>query len=77
MIDNPSYCSFLVRLWRKPGATCETWHGEVEQVQSGTVIVVCSIEEAFSLIWRIAAGDAERRKEERDKTGPPVSPIPH
>ena len=37
-MDTPFYRSFLVRLWRAhPGndQPCE-WHGEIEQIQTGT-----------------------------------------
>jgi hypothetical protein len=63
MMDDPSYRSFLVRLWREPGAVGDTWRGEVEHVQSGVTVAVSSIEEAFRLIRRTAVGDEERREE--------------
>ena len=60
MIDHPSYCSFLVRLWREPGAKNDTWRGEVEHIQSGVVIEVFSLKEALSLIQHTVVGDEER-----------------
>lgn len=61
MIDDPSYRSFLVRLWREPEAVEDTWRGEVEHIQSGVIVAVSLIEEVFSLIRRTAVGDEERR----------------
>ncbi len=60
MMDDPSYRSFLVRLWRKPDIAGDTWRGKVEHIQSGTVVAVSSLEEALSLIRHTAAGDEER-----------------
>lgn len=57
MIEDPSYCSFLVRLWceRRDGA--DRWRGEVEHIQSGAVYEVSSLTEVFSLIgWAVAPG---------------------
>jgi hypothetical protein len=61
MIGDPSYRSFLVRLWREPGAAVDTWRGEVEHIQSGAVVAVSSLDEALNLIRRSAARDEERR----------------
>jgi hypothetical protein len=61
MMDDPSYRSFLMRLWRASAAEGGVWHAEVEHIRSGAVVAVSSLEEAFSLIRRTAAGDEERR----------------
>ncbi len=60
MIGNASYRSFLVRLWREPGATGDVWRGEVEHIQGGAVVAVVSLEAVFDLIRRAVAGDEER-----------------
>ena len=65
-MDDPSYRSFLVRLWREPGIVGERWCGEIEFIQSGAVVSVTSLEEAFHLIRHAAdtdvQGDAETEK---------------
>jgi hypothetical protein len=61
MMDDPSYHSFLVRLWRVPGEADGPWRGEVESIQSGAIIAISSLEEAFSLIRQTADGDEEHR----------------
>ena len=63
MIEDPSYCSFLVRWWceRRDGA--ERWRGEVEHIQSGTVYEVSSLAEIFSLIGWVVASGRERPAE--------------
>ena len=62
MIDDPSYVSLLVRLWREPGNSSEAWCGEIEEIQSGEIVVASSLEEVLTLIQRTVAGDAERRR---------------
>ncbi len=73
MMDDPSYRSFLVRLWREPGTAGDTWRGEVEHIQSGAVVAVSSLEEAFSLMQRTAAGDEEHREDSRSHPYPRAS----
>jgi hypothetical protein len=55
MMDDPSYRSFMVRLWHEPETSEATWHGEVEHIQSGRVVTVSSLEEIFHLIRHTAA----------------------
>ena len=66
-MDDSSYRSFLIRLWREPGVVDDPWRGEVEHIQSGVVVAVFSIEEALSLIRKTAVGD-EVRAEVSDRT---------
>ena len=66
-MDDSSYRSFLIRLWREPGVANDPWRGEVEHIQSGVVVAVFSIEEALSLIRKTAADD-ETRAEVSDRT---------
>jgi hypothetical protein len=66
-MDDSSYRSFLIRLWREPGVADDPWRGEVEHIQSGVVVAVFSIEEALSLIQKTAVGD-EARAEVSDRT---------
>ena len=56
-MDDVSYRSFLIRLWREPRGADAPWRGEVEHIQSGVVVAVFSIEEALSLIRQAAAGN--------------------
>lgn len=56
MIEDPSYCSFLVRLWCERSDGVARWRGEVEHIQSGTVYEVSSLAEIFSLIGWVVAG---------------------
>ena len=65
-MDDSSYRSFLIRLWREPGVADDPWRGEVEHIQSGVVVAVFSIEEALSLIRKTAVGD-ETRAEAADR----------
>lgn len=65
-MHNPSYRSFLVRLWREPGAVGDAWRGEVEHIQSGVVIVVASLEEALGVIRRALVGEDKRDGETFD-----------
>jgi hypothetical protein len=58
MINDPSYQSFLLRLWHESGFDAAPLRAEVEHIQSGMVAEVCSLEDAFRLI-RKAAGDDE------------------
>ena len=57
MIDDPSYRSFLVRLWRGPAAEGGAWLVEVEHIQSGAVVDTASLEEALNVIRRSTGGD--------------------
>ena len=66
MIGNASYRSFLVRLWREPGAEGDAWRGEVEHIQSGGVVAVVSLEAALRLIRRAVTGDEQRDGEAFD-----------
>ena len=59
-MDDSSYHSFLLRLWREPGVANNPVRGEVEHIQSGLVVAVFSIEEALSLIRQTAVGDEAR-----------------
>lgn len=55
MIEDPSYCSFLVRWWCERRDGVARWRGEVEHIQSGAVYEVSSLAEVFSLIgWAVA-----------------------
>ena len=65
-MDDSSYRSFLIRLWREAGVADDPWRGEVEHIQSGVVVAVFSIEEAFNLIRKTAVGD-ETRAEVSDR----------
>ncbi|MCW5881478.1 MAG: hypothetical protein KIS91_11145 [Anaerolineae bacterium] len=69
MIGNPSYRSFLVRLWREAGAEDDVWRGEVEHIQGGAVVAVASLEAVFDLIRRAVAKDEEREP----GPGPPMA----
>ena len=62
MIDDPSYVSLMVRLWREPGNSSEAWRGEIEEIQSGEIVVASSLEEVLTLIQRSVAGDAKGRR---------------
>jgi hypothetical protein len=64
------YHSFLLRLWREPGAGDGSWRGEVEIIQSGDLIAVSSPEEAFDMILRATTGN-----DEGQLTACDVSPI--
>ncbi|HEU5101506.1 MAG TPA: hypothetical protein VFU22_20930 [Roseiflexaceae bacterium] len=66
-MDDSSYRSFLIRLWREGGVADAPWRGEVEHIQSGVVVAVFSIEEALSLIRQTAVGD-EAGAEVSDRT---------
>ncbi|GAC1386761.1 MAG: hypothetical protein NVSMB42_07470 [Herpetosiphon sp.] len=57
-MNRPSYCSFLLRLWCGPAAT-GAWQGEIEHIQTGTVVNVCSLEEALNVIRREAVKDKD------------------
>jgi hypothetical protein len=61
VIEDPSYRSFVVRLWRASGRTEPSWHCEVEHIQSGNIVEVSSLEEAFSLIGNTANRDIEEQ----------------
>lgn len=50
MPEAPHYRSFLLRLWRDPGSEQSAWQGEIEVIQSGDLLSVSSLEEAFSVI---------------------------
>ncbi|MCC6169487.1 MAG: hypothetical protein IT329_19870 [Caldilineaceae bacterium] len=71
MIDDPSYRSFLVRLWHAPEASEAAWRGEVEYIQSGSVVTVFSLEEVFRLILHTAAGVAA--PDQSSYPGQPIS----
>lgn len=58
-MDNPSYHSFLVRLWREPPTADGAWRGEVESIQSGQLVSVQSLDQALALI-REAVGVSHR-----------------
>jgi hypothetical protein len=64
-IDNPSYRSFLVRLWVEPESKGAMWRGEVEYIQSGLIIAVSSLEEAFAIIQRTQATGIAQDDEDR------------
>jgi hypothetical protein len=51
----------MVRLWRAPGRTEPSWHCEVEHIQSGNIVEVSSLEEAFILIGNTATHDIEEQ----------------
>ena len=61
MIEDPSYRSFMVRLWRAPGGAGSSWHCEVENIQSGNIVEVSSLEEALSLMGNPANCDREEQ----------------
>jgi hypothetical protein len=52
-INDPSYHSFMVRLWRVPERAEELWCCEVEDIQSGEIVEVSSLEEIYRLIGQI------------------------
>lgn len=58
MMDDPSYRSFMVRLWQEPATSEALWRGEVESIQSGRVVTVSSLEEVLCLIRHTAADAA-------------------
>jgi hypothetical protein len=60
LIDDPSYRSFMVRLWRAPARTEQLWHCEVEDIQSGEIVEVSSLAEILSLIGQIVKRDVEK-----------------
>lgn len=72
LIYPPSYRSFLVRLWQDPASVEGRWRGEVEHIQSGTLIEISSLAEVFSLIGR----SVEEREEQQSRGGD-VGPRPH
>ncbi len=76
MMDDPSYHSFLLRLWQEPGAAGSAWHAEIEHIQSGAVVVVYSLAEALSLIQDTAAGDEEQRGDSGSYVFPPAPHSP-
>ena len=45
LIDDPSYHSFMVRLWRVSERAEELWRCEVEDIQSGETFEASSLEE--------------------------------
>lgn len=49
-LDDPTYRSFLVRLWHVAGTPDGAWSGEVEHIQSGVVVAVNSPEEVLRLM---------------------------
>ncbi len=57
-MNGPLYRSFLVRLWRE-SEECSAWRGEIEHIQTGTVVEVSSLEEALALIRRIVSENNE------------------
>jgi hypothetical protein len=73
MMEDPSYHSFLVRLWHEPGDADAAWRGEVEHIQSGAIVTVSSLEEALSLLRRSAAAADEPGRGGNSHPGPPVS----
>jgi hypothetical protein len=73
MMEDPSYHSFLVRLWRGPGDADGAWQGEVEHIQSGAVVEIASLEEAFRLIQRSTAEADERGGDGSSHPGPQAS----
>lgn len=69
MLNAPSYCSYLLRLWRVPTPEGkEGWRGEIEEIQSGAVVPVSSLEEAFRVIRRNAT---QRARNSHPGTLPP------
>lgn len=60
MIEDPSYCSFLVRWWCERRDGVARWRGEVEHIQSGAVYEVASLAEVFNLIGQAVAGGEEQ-----------------
>jgi len=69
MIEDPSYCSFLVRWWCERREGVARWRGEVEHIQGGAVVAVASLEAVFDLIRRAVAKDEEREP----GPGPPMA----
>jgi hypothetical protein len=49
------YISFLMRLWRDhPGANqLDGWHGEIEQIQTGTRWSFCSLDELLAFLHQL------------------------
>ena len=64
-MDNPSYRSFLVRLWRDSPEAVGVWRGEVESIQSGQLVTVRLLDEALEFIRQAADGSQ-----------PPAAPMP-
>ena len=60
LIDDPSYHSYMVRLWRTPGIAEPLWSCEVEDIQSGEIVGMASLEELFSWIGQALSRDAEK-----------------
>lgn len=75
MISAPSYRSFLLRLWREPALAGESWRGEIEYIQSGTVVAITSLEEAFHLIRRAADTERASPSEPGAPPSPPAWPV--
>jgi hypothetical protein len=72
MIDDPSYRSFLLRLWHEAGATEPTWRGEIEDIQSGAIVAISSLDEAFTLIRRRAHEDDSTPGSQSREIGNPL-----
>lgn len=56
-LDDPSYHSFMVRLWRVSERAEELWRCEVEDIQSGEIVELSSLEEVYSLIGQTLKRD--------------------
>lgn len=50
MQDDPSYRSFILRLWHPAKAGKNVWHGEVEHIQSGTITSFTSSDEIIRML---------------------------
>lgn len=81
MFDHPSYRSFVVRLWHKPGASKSAWRGEVEAIQSGRMVEVSSLQEVLRLLAQSmgqagAGGSSETARSETARSEAPQQAPP-
>ncbi|MBA3943925.1 MAG: hypothetical protein H0X37_05110 [Herpetosiphonaceae bacterium] len=60
-MDEPSYHSFLLRLWREPQLAGNGWHGEIESIQTGSIIAVSSLKDAFRVIQQTVDANEEQQ----------------